>query len=168
MVAVKSIRDEIEARGATHEARLLDLSEMRADLLSAERFGVPPGSILYASRMLHLADGVALQLEERLVNPLCAPDYLTQDIGSVMPHDYLMEVAPLDAAEHVIEAELPNASLARLLDMPGSEPVLILSRRTWSAGRVASFVRLTHPASRYQFSGRIENHPLRTAQRSGE
>jgi GntR family histidine utilization transcriptional repressor len=71
-----------------------------------------------------------------------------------------MEVAPLDSAEHVIEAELPQAGVAALLGMPKTEPVLILLRRTWSAGRVASLVRLTHPASRYQFSGRIEPHPL--------
>ena len=70
-----------------------------------------------------------------------------------------MQIAPLEAAEHVIEAELADAVCARLLSIKRTDPVLILSRRTWSQNQVASFVRLTHPASRYQFSGRIEAQP---------
>jgi GntR family histidine utilization transcriptional repressor len=157
MVAVKSIRVEIEARGARHQALLLESASRRADAVDAERFGIEPGAELFWSRLVHLADLVPLQLEERLVNPACAPLYLDQDLSSVMPHDYLMQVAPLDCAEHVIEAELPSATTAKLLAMPASEPVLILMRRTWSQGAVASFARFTHPSSRYQFSGRIEH-----------
>ena len=157
MVAVKSIRAEIEARGARHQAVLLDSGSRSADTADAERFGIAPGAALFWSRLLHLADEVPLQLEERLVNPACAPDYLAQDLTSVMPHDYLMQVAPLDCAEHVIEAEMPTAAIAELLAMAAGEPLLILLRRTWSTGLVASFARFTHPASRYQFSGRIEH-----------
>jgi GntR family histidine utilization transcriptional repressor len=157
MVAVKSIRAEIEARGARHQALLLESGARQADAADAERFGILPGAQLFWSRLVHLADQVPLQLEERLVNPACAPEYLDQDLTCVMPHDYLMQVAPLDCAEHVIEAELPNSATAELLHMPASEPLLILMRRTWSKGVVASFARFTHPASRYQFSGRIEH-----------
>jgi GntR family histidine utilization transcriptional repressor len=157
MVAVKSIRGEIEARGARHQALLIEAGSKPADAADAERFGIEPGAELFYSRLVHLADGVPLQLEERLVNPALAPDYLAQDLTSVMPHDYLMQVAPLDCAEHVIEAEMPTTAIAHLLAMTLSEPLLILMRRTWSNGVVASFARFTHPASRYQFSGRIEH-----------
>jgi GntR family histidine utilization transcriptional repressor len=159
MIAVRSIRDEIEARGARYEARLIESGERFANDMAAKRFELSPGARLFYSTVLHHADGLPLQIEERLVNPAVAPDYLRQDFNRIVPHDYLMQIAPLEAAEHVIEAELPDASCASRLSIRSSEPVLILSRRTWSQGTVASFVRLTHPASRYQFSGRIDTPP---------
>jgi GntR family histidine utilization transcriptional repressor len=163
MIAVRSIRDEIEARGEVYQPRLICAGEYFADDLTAERFNLAPGALLFRSIVLHYANKVALQLEERLVNAALAPNYLQQDFNQTVPHDYLMQVAPLEAAEHIIEAELPSAEHARLLAMKPSEPVLILSRRTWSRAQVASFVRLTHPASRYQFSGHIETNPRATS-----
>lgn len=69
------------------------------------------------------------------------------------PHQYLMRVAPLERAEHVIEAETASKRIASQLKINEGDPLLVLTRRTWSRGQVASFVRLIHPASRYRFVG---------------
>src|SRR3546814_6937816 len=73
--------------------------------------------------------------------------------SDLIPHQYLMRTAPLQRTEHTIEAEAANKRLARVLDVAPGDPLLTLSRRTWSRGHVASYVRLTHPAAKYRFVG---------------
>jgi GntR family histidine utilization transcriptional repressor len=156
MVAVRNIRLEIEARGALYEARQVHLGARWANEELAHSFEVAEGTRLFVSRLVHLADGVALQLEHRIVNPAIAPRYLEQDFAIITPHQYLMQVAPLERTEHSIEADLPDAETLHLLSMRRGTPVLILTRRTFSQGRVASIARLLHPADRYRFTGQFD------------
>lgn len=156
MFQVRSIREEIVARGQVHSVRVLISEEVSARPETARQFGLDAGARLFHSRLLHLADGVPLQLEDRFVNPACAPDYLKIDFVRDIPHDYLMQVAPLQRTEHVIEAEAASRRLARMLDMDPGDPVLVLRRRTWSRGQIASYVRLSHPAGRYRFVGAFQ------------
>ncbi len=153
LVAVKSIRDEIEQRGQRHSTEVLELGPATADRILATAFGLADGVPLFHSRLLHAADGRPLQLEDRYVNPASAPGYLEQDFESTTPHAYLTRVAPLERAEHVIEADLPSKDIARHLHIQVTEPVLVLNLRTWSRGRVASVARLIHPARQYRLSG---------------
>lgn len=155
LVEVHGIRDEIRQRGQAHHAQVLRLEAVTADALLATAFGVAPGSPLFHSRLLHFADGQPLQLEDRHVHPPSAPDYLQQDFTADTPHHYLSRVAPLEQAEHIIEADAASDEMARQLQLQPDDPVLILNRRTWSHGRVVSVARLIHPARRYRLSGRF-------------
>ena len=65
-----------------------------------------------------------------------------------------MKVAPLQAAEHVLRAAMPDERTRRLLKMKQREPCLLVIRRTWTAGLIASVARLNYPGSRYEMSGR--------------
>lgn len=152
---VRSIREEIEEGGARFASRVIGKGEVKASAAQAEGFALEPGARLFRSSLVHLADGVPLQLEERLVNPAVAPDYLGLDFTAVTPNEYLRRVAPLAEVEHKIEAEMASPRQARLLEVETGAPILILNRRTWSGGRVVSVVRLVHPATRYRFSGRF-------------
>lgn len=156
MFEVRSIRDEIIARGQTHLVDILICEAVSARPATARQFGLPAGTELFHSRLLHLADGKPLQLEDRFVNPQCAPGYLDIDFQMEIPHQYLMRVAPLQRTEHVIEAQAANKRLAKVLGTEPGDPLLALSRRTWSRGHVASFVRLTHPAASYRFVGAFQ------------
>jgi GntR family histidine utilization transcriptional repressor len=153
MFEVRSIRDEILGRGQVHTVDVLICEAVSARSTTARQFGLQTGAELFHSRLLHLADGVPLQLEDRFVNPVCAPDYLRIDFHVEIPHQYLMRTAPLQRTEHVIEAEAANKRLARVLGINSGDPLLTLSRRTWSRGHVASYVRLSHPAGKYRFVG---------------
>jgi len=156
MFEVRSIRDEILARGQAHSVTVLICEAVSARTTTASQFEMEPGSRLYHSRLLHSANGKPLQLEDRFVNPVCAPDYLDIDFQVEIPHQYLMRTAPLQRTEHTIEAEAANKRLAKVLGTEVGDPLIALSRRTWSRGHVASFVRLTHPAARYRFVGSFQ------------
>lgn len=155
LVEIRSIADEIAARGHRHSARVLALLEAAADDELGAVMECHAGTRLFHSRILHLENGVPLQFEERWVTPALAPDYLAQDFSRRTPSEYLMRVAPLERVAYAIEARAPSPEIRGALAMADHEPCLLLARRTWSLGRVATFARLWHPGSRHQFTGQF-------------
>src|ERR1700758_2380671 len=105
---VRNIADEIRARGHEHRARVIALDSVSATRELAERCGVRTGAALDHSLLVHFEDGAPLQVEERYVNPQVAPGYLRNDFTRTTPHEFLVRVAPLQRAEHVVRAVLPQ------------------------------------------------------------
>ncbi len=152
---IRGIADEIRERGHVHRAEIVSLERVRSTAELAEDFGVAARQELYCSVIVHFENDRPVQLEERYVSPKLAPDYLKVDFGQTTPHDYLMRVAPLQEAEHVLRAVMPDERTRQLLAMKRDEPCLLVIRRTWTAGRIASVARLYYPGSRYELSGRF-------------
>lgn len=150
---IRNIADEITARSHEHRATLVSSETVTAGAEQAQELQCARRSRLYHIRLVHFENDVSVQYEDRFVNPVVAPDFLAEDYGRITPHEYLMRVAPLQRAEHVLRAALPPAEVAAALEMDEGEPCLLLLRRTWSSGIVASSVRLFYPASRYEFAG---------------
>ena len=152
---IRGIDAEVRRRGHTHRSEVVALERVHAVGELAEDFGVAPRSDLYFSAIVHFESDQPIQLEDRYVAPQLAPDYLKHDFTQRTPHEYLMQAAPLQEAEHVLRAEMPGERIRRLLAMKRFEPCLVVVRRTWTAGQIASVARLYHPGSRYELSGRF-------------
>lgn len=153
VLEVRNIADEIAERGHHYSNRVITLEKDAATDGIAIALGIAPGSPVFHSVLLHLDNGVAVQLEDRYVNPQAAPGYLEQDFSQETPNAYLSRVAPLSAVEHTIEAILPNAEVAGWLGLAGPQACLQVLRRTWTAPHVATFARLIHPGNSYRLSG---------------
>jgi len=153
---VHNIANEIRSRGHEHSVQVLKLEAVEARGDVAESFQAKPGTQIFHSLMLHCENGLPVQLEDRYVNPAVAPDYLNVDFTETTAHQYLIEVAPLQEVEHILRAVMPKAQVRKLLKMPEDEPCLLLQRRTWSGGVVATTSRFYYPGSRYEFSGRFK------------
>jgi GntR family histidine utilization transcriptional repressor len=152
---IRSIAEEIRERGHVHRAEIVSLERVRAVAELAEDFKVAPRSELYCSVIVHYENERAVQLEDRYVSPKLAPEYLKIDFGTTTPTDYLLSVAPLQEAEHLLRAVMPDERTRKLLAMKRDEPCLLVIRRTWTDGQIASVARLYHPGSRYEMSGRF-------------
>jgi GntR family histidine utilization transcriptional repressor len=152
---IRSIADEIRERGHAHRAEVVSLERIRAGAELAEDFRIAPRSELYFSVIVHFENDRPVQLEDRYVLPKLAPDYLKMDFGRTTPYDYLTKVAPLQEAEHILRAVMPDARTRKLLAMKRDEPCLLMIRRTWTAGHTVSVARLYYPGSRYEMSGRF-------------
>ena len=152
---IRGIADEIRRRGHTHRAEIVSLERIRAAAELAEDFGIAPRSELYCSVIVHFENDRPIQLEDRYVLPKLAPDYLKVDFSLTTPYDYLIKVAPLQEAEHLLRAVMPDERTRKLLAMQSDEPCLLMIRRTWTAGQIASVARLYYPGSRYEMSGRF-------------
>jgi len=155
LLEIRSIASEIESRGGVHSSEVLTLEDLPATESLAANLGIPLGSALYHSILIHRESGVPIQYAERFVNPIVAPDYLSQDFTSITPSEYLLSVAPITAVEHVIEATQPKPKVRKKLAMQPSEPCLVLYRKTWSRDVVATSSTLIFPGSRYRLGGRF-------------
>ena len=155
LLRVRDIHEEIRERGHAHSTRVLDVARGKADAPTAAAMRLPKGAAVFHVRLVHSESGVPIQLEDRHVNPLLAPDLLTRDFTQVTPSHVLFEHAPLTEAEQVIEAVLATKEQARLLDVAEGSALLMVSRRTVSQGAVASIARLYHPGSRYRLIGQF-------------
>lgn len=150
LVKVRDIAEEIAARGHRHSAEVVRIAAEPASIEVADRFGIQAGARVFHSILVHCENDVPVQLEDRYVAPSLVPGYLDQDFTRRTPHAYLMAQAPLSEAEHVIEAVLPERWEQRLLRLVQPEACLLLRRRTWSGGQLASQARLLFPGSRYR------------------
>lgn len=156
LLEVRNIADDIAERGHSHHLRILRLEAQPATADQATDLEVSVGARLYHSVMVHFEEEVAIQLEDRCVNPLWAPDYLEQDFTSQTANAYLSSVAPLTEVEHIVNAVLATEAERKLIDTAENEPCLLIHRRTWSGDDVVSSARLLHPGTRNRLEGRLK------------
>jgi GntR family histidine utilization transcriptional repressor len=151
---IRNIAEEIRNRGHRHRALTVSLERVLASDSVRHSLGIHARARdVFHSVIVHYENDIVLQVEDRYVNPLLAPDYLAADFQAVTPHEYLMEVAPLQRVEHVVRAVLPAARIRALLKLRAQEPALLIERVTWSRGERASFALLFHPGSRFELCG---------------
>jgi GntR family histidine utilization transcriptional repressor len=153
VLEVRNIADEIALRGHAHSASVVSTGEKPADEAAATALHTRVGAPLLHARIVHLESDIPIQLEDRYVLPEFAPAFLAQDFQRTTPSAYLSSVSPLQEAEHVVRAAMPDEQTRQKLDMKVDEPCLVVTRRTWAHGRPVSFARLCHPASRFELSG---------------
>ncbi|EHD20000.1 MULTISPECIES: histidine utilization repressor [Brenneria] len=158
MLEVHNISDEIKSRGHRHTSQVLFLRQEPSSESDALKFELTVGAPLYHSRIVHFEDGIPVQLEDRLVNPQIAPEYLQQDFTQNTPFVYLSQVAPLTAAEHTVEAVSGSPEEQKLLHIAAHEPCLQIQRRTWHRDSVVTCARLLYPGARYKMFGRFQQN----------
>ena len=155
LVEIRSIADEIRARGHHHRSSLQLLETARASDLLALQFDLATGANLFHSVIVHFENEVPIQVEDRWVNPACAPHYMAQDFSAITPNEHLMKAAPLQSATYSIEALHAPRDIAEMLTIEPRQSCLVLRRRTRALGQIASVVTMWHPGELYQFGGSV-------------
>jgi GntR family histidine utilization transcriptional repressor len=162
LLELRNIADEIRARGHQHTARPVRHRVLVADRALCRQFEDETLRELFHLTLVHSEDGVPVQIEDRLVNPQVAPDWMGQDFSAITPTEYLLGITPVAELEHVVRATLPSPAERDLLRIEATEPCLVVQRRSWSLGWVATAVTLTYPSSRYELGGRHPTSPMGT------
>jgi len=153
VLEVQNIADEILRRGHTHSCEVLQQSGQHARGEIARALDVEQGTDVFHLLLVHAENGSPVQVEDRYVVADFAPECLQQNFQTVTPSAYLTAISPLQEAEQVVRATIPNAAVRQYLQMDDDEPSLVVIRRTWSHGRPVTFARLHHPGSRYELTG---------------
>ena len=153
VLEVRNIADEIARRGHDHSATVLVQEKVAAGHDTVEALRISEGSEVFHLVLIHQESDIPIQIEHRFVLTDFAPDCLQQDFTDVTPSAYLSAISPLQEAEHVVRAVMPDDEIKQGLDMADAEPCLVVSRRTWAHGRPVSYARLYHPGSRFELSG---------------
>jgi len=153
---IKSISHEISNRGGVHTSRIHIQREEETTPNLAVAMDLPTQAPVFHTVIIHYHSGCPIQVADRHVNPAIFPDYLNQDFIKETPADYLLRIAPVSEAEHIIEAVRPDPHMQQLLDLGHEEPCLVLHRRTWVGRVIATKSRFIYPGSRYQIGGRFK------------
>jgi len=152
LLQIHNIADEVRERNHDYGSHLI---LHRLDKLNSEqaaRLQLPTGSKAFHTIIVHLENGMPIQIEDRYVNPQVVPDYGAADFTQLTPAEFLLKAAPLQEVEHTVQARMPSAEHRKLLQLNAHEPCLLLLRRTWSFGKIASIATLYHPGSSYELS----------------
>lgn len=112
-------------------------------------------ALLYEVKIIHLADGLPIQFEERWVDARQLPEFIEQDFTRVNTSDYLIEQIPLERGSYTIQALAAPKDIAEGLQIAIDSPTLMLQRQTYSAGKVLTVVKMWHAGDRYQFAGEL-------------
>jgi len=155
LLEVQSIAQEIRNRGGVYSCDINLLAEEKAKPSLALSMGLQPYSSVYHSIIVHMDSNLPIQLADRYVSPTIAPDYLAQDFSQVSPNEYLLSLFPISEVEHVVEAILPDGWIRGLLQINEAEPCLVLHRKTWVKGDIATQSSFYYPGSRYTIGGRF-------------
>lgn len=156
ILRLRDVHDEIAERGHVHQAQVhLQAAEAATKGLAAQ-LGLSPGDEVFHTCIVHLENGVPLQVEDRYVNPTEVPNYLAQDFAQTTPTHYLFETTALWRAQYTIESSLPTKKEAQWLGIAPADPCLVVVRRTMSRTGVITLARLVHPGRRYLLEGQFE------------
>ena len=155
LLQIANIASEIRERGHDYRCEMLAVERLAASPDVAVWLDLQAGESVFHSVCLHRENGLPVQLEDRYVNPRMAPDFIRQDFTTSLPSEYLVKHVPFDQIEHVVDAILPTPEQAELLQMPATQPCLMLTRRTWAGGTPVTLVRCLHPGTRYRLGSRF-------------
>jgi GntR family histidine utilization transcriptional repressor len=156
LLEIKSIAEEINKWGGVHSADMILLKNEMASKDIAQKLNIKTGDIVFHSIFVHSDEGIPVQYSERFINPHVAPNYLEQNFSIKTPSEYLLGIAPIQEAEHTIEAIIPPQRIQKLLKIKFDEPCISLKRRTWSFDLVATFSIIIYPGSKYKLSGKFK------------
>ena len=155
-LTLRDLHEEIEARGHRHQAIVHVQRAEPASTALAAQLGVAPGAEVFHTLIAHFDNGVALQCEDRYVNPACAAGYLQADFTLTTPTQWLFQHTALWRAQYSIEAGCATAREARLLGIAADAACLVVVRRTFSRTAPITLARLVHPGALYALHGEFQ------------
>lgn len=157
LIEIRSIADEIKARGGIYSCTVHLLQEEKANPQLAKEMGLAAYSTVFHAIVVHKDSDLPIQIGYRHVNPIIAPHFLEQDFTSTTVSEYLLGLAPVSRMEHIVEACIPEQWIRDLLQINSAEPCLALHRKTWVNDTVATKSTFYSPGSRYRLAGTF--HP---------
>lgn len=144
---------EVAARGHLYRFQLLQQRQRKPRRGQEEEMAVD-GSVI-ALQSLHLADGRPFALEERVINPVAAPDAAGMDFAATVPGSWLLQHVPWTRAQHRISAIGADAGQAALLQVAEGTACLVIERRTWRGEQPVTYVKQVFLGDSYDLIARF-------------
>ncbi|MFT4162159.1 UTRA domain-containing protein [Shinella sp.] len=154
LMELKDIADDIKARGNVHTQAVKLLETIQSSAEQCSYFEVQRGSRLFHSIIVNYEDGIPVQVENRLIRPSFAPNYLDHDFHAVPSTRYLRSIADATRVEHTVYASMADTLTCDLLDFDEPRSVMILTRRTWVGDMAVSRSVFTYPGDTYSLVSR--------------
>jgi GntR family transcriptional regulator len=127
---VRGFAATVAARHLTVTREVLSASTWAMDPLTADDFGVAPGTPMHVVERLTRLDGAPFSLGAYVVRGDLAPDLLTQEFRGLDMRDWLAasSVVPLTSVDVTVEAVAADARAAAYLRCAEGSPLLRMNR----------------------------------------
>ena len=155
VLEIRDVAAEVRASGREYAFRRLARREAGASAEEAAALGVKEGAPVLLVVGLHLADGQAHALEERLINLDAAPAAARERFEDTAPGAWLLTHVPWTEAEHAITALAADSQTAKRLGISTGSALLSLERKTWASGACVTSARFLYPAGAQRFTARL-------------
>lgn len=153
---IHEIKAEVEALGLPYRYECVSrTSRMAAEHDARSGAGFPAGVALLDLVCRHFAGKQPFCLEERTISLAAVPEAADETFETAAPGPWLLARVPWSAAEHAIRATAADEHVATMLGLPRNSPCLVVQRRTWSADRPVTNVRLTYPGATHTLIARF-------------
>ena len=153
LLEVRNIADEVASRGNEYSSQVIkcEIKQIPEDVAKVMKMN--KDQQVTHILLVHSENKVPIQIEDRFVDINFAPEVLGQDFSINTPSAYLSSIAPLQEAEQVVKAIIPEKIIADLLMMEKGQPCLLITRRTWVKEKPVTYGRFFHPGNRYELVG---------------
>ena len=145
---------EVRGRGQDYRYRLLARVARAGRGAKDGPLDIGTGRVL-AVDGLHLAAGLPLAVEHRLISLAAVPEIETASFEAEPPGTWLLRHVPWTEAETRIAAVAADAGIAALLGVETGTPSLLIERRTWRGRDNVTAVRQFFLGSSYDVVARF-------------
>lgn len=152
---IPDIQSEIAGRGDVYDFRLLQQQVRHAHAGAPDEVELAGGGEILVVRGLHMANGGAFALEDRLINMGAAPDAAGVDFSDISPGAWLLQHVAWTEAENRISALAADPRMAQQLMIPSGAACLAVERRTWRGAERITKVRQIFPGEAYDLVARF-------------
>lgn len=164
VIGIIDIREIIESAGKTYSFEVLERRSMTARDFNVW-VDVADGDRLLWLCLVHKANNLGEVFEERLINMSVIPEVESVSFESNLPNEWLLSRLPCTRLINTVRAALPERCAAQALNLTPGEPVLLSERRSFSNDDAVTWVRLSFPGYRHEFTG--EFNPLLLLEKPG-
>jgi GntR family histidine utilization transcriptional repressor len=156
VLEIHDIKTEVQALGLPYRYELAARSQHAATPADLARLDLPASSAVLNLSCRHFAGDRPFCLEQRLINLAAVPEAADESFEEIAPGPWLIRRVPWSAAEHTIRAAGADRDTASELDIAKGTACLVIERRTWSAERPVTHVRLTYAGGSHALVARFE------------
>lgn len=152
-----SFTDDAASQGMTASARILDISEVSADAVTARRLALEPGAGVHRVERIRLVNGEPLAHETAFLAGelpgLAGNVEVRGSLYSALREDYGIRISEV---EDTVETKLAGPDEVRLLDVEMGAPMLLVHRLGLDPdGRPVEWTESVFRGDRFRFVARM-------------
>jgi GntR family histidine utilization transcriptional repressor len=155
VLEIKDIKVEVQELGVPYRYEMIEFGKRRSRRADRDKLDLAVPDTILDLVCRHFAGRQPFCLEERLINLTAVPEAASETFAETAPGAWLVSRVPWTTAEHKIRAIGADRTTADLLSIPEGKACLVVERRTWSAERPVTFVRLTYPGDMHEMIARF-------------
>jgi len=160
LLTIQDIRAEVLSTDRAYHFDVLHRGiRTIVDRTDADHVGVPLGTRMLCLDVMHYADNLPFTLEARQISLSVVPEAAKEAFADLPPGTWLLRNVPWTDGEHSLRAISADEVMARQLRIAAGTACISISRRTWRAGQLITFVRFLHPGERHRFVVRFGPGP---------